>query len=59
MVTTLVSYLSHSQVWALQEGNYVFLAGRSNRSRIGFNIELDKVLDAVPERQPAGDLDSA
>jgi len=52
MVTTLISYLSHSQVWALQEGSYVFLAGRSNRARIGFEIELDAVLDAVPERQP-------
>jgi len=53
MVTTLVSYLSHSQVWALQEGSYVFLAGRSNRARVGFEIELDSVMEAVPERQPA------
>ncbi len=49
MVTTLVSYLSHSQVWALQEGGYVFVAGRSNRDRLGFEKEMNQTLEAVPE----------
>ena len=55
MITTLISYLSHSQVWAQQEGDYVFVAGRSNRARFGFNKELDTVLEAVPE-EPSGSL---
>lgn len=53
MVTTLVSYLSHSQVWALQEGAYVYVAGKTNRAKISFEQELSEVLDAVPEYPPA------
>ena len=49
MITTLISYLSHSQVWALQQGSYVYLAGKSNRAIYQFEKELDEVKDAVPE----------
>mmetsp|Transcript_7898 Transcript_7898/g.16927 ORF Transcript_7898/g.16927 Transcript_7898/m.16927 type:complete len:578 (-) Transcript_7898:1713-3446(-) len=49
MITTLISYLSHSQVWAVQEGQYVYVAGRSNRAVIWFERELDAVLEGVPE----------
>ena len=49
MITTLISYLSHSQVWAVQEGRYIYVAGRSNRAVMGFEKELDQVLDMVPE----------
>lgn len=49
MITTLVSYLSHSQVWALQDGSLVYVAGRSNRAVVGFEKELDEVLESVPE----------
>ncbi|KAG2500667.1 hypothetical protein HYH03_001433 [Edaphochlamys debaryana] len=51
MVTTLVSYLSHSQVWALQQGTNLFVSGRSNRDKLGFDRELDGLLEAVPERK--------
>lgn len=43
MVTTLISYLSHSQVWAVQQGRYVFVGGRSNRAKMAFEIELNQV----------------
>lgn len=49
MVTTLVSYVSHSQVWGLQDGSGVVVAGRSNRSKYLFEREIDAVIDAVPE----------
>lgn len=49
MITTLISYLSHSQVWALQQGTFVYVAGKSNRAVLGFEKELDEVLEAVPE----------
>lgn len=50
MITVVVSYLSHSQVWALQAGPYVYVAGRSNRAKFAFEDEMDKVMDSVPER---------
>jgi cytochrome c biogenesis protein len=52
MITTLVSYVSHSQVWGLQDGANVVVAGRSNRSKYLFEKELDEVLDGVPEALP-------
>ncbi|KAG2443724.1 hypothetical protein HXX76_002070 [Chlamydomonas incerta] len=52
MVTTLISYLSHSQVWALQQGADMFVAGRTNRAKLAFDRELDDILNAVPELPP-------
>ena len=52
MVSTLVSYLSHSQVWAWQEsgrgGNCTCRDGRTGR-RSGFEQELERALAEVPE----------
>jgi cytochrome c biogenesis protein len=49
MITTLISYLSHSQVWAVQDGKYVYVAGKSNRAIVSFEKELDEMLEQVPE----------
>ena len=50
MVSTLVSYLSHSQVWALQtRDGTLHVAGRTNRAALGFGAEFDAALAAVPE----------
>ena len=56
MVTTLVSYVSHSQVWAVQRGRDVLVGGRSNRAKVGFAQALAEVADRVPEVLDAGDL---
>ncbi|PNH01854.1 Cytochrome c biogenesis protein CCS1, chloroplastic, partial [Tetrabaena socialis] len=53
MVTTLISYLSHSQVWALQQGSSLFVTGRTNRAKLAFEKEYDELLNAVPELQRA------
>lgn len=37
------------QVWALQQGSNVYVVGRSNRSKVLFEQEVDAVIDAVPE----------
>eukprot|EP00884_Botryococcus_braunii_P008586 jgi/Botrbrau1/17729/Bobra.0166s0150.1 len=49
MIATLVSYLSHSQVWALQEGSAVHVSGKSNRAMFDFQAELERILENVPE----------
>lgn len=48
-VTTVVSYLSHSQVWAAQAGNSVMVGGSTNRAKVFFEQELSEILGAVPE----------
>jgi hypothetical protein len=35
-------------VWALQEGGAVAMGGRSNRSAVAFEQEMDAVVEAVP-----------
>ena len=69
MITTLVSYLSHSQIWALQEEAMLHVGGRTNRATIAFAGELSTILDSVPDRgsnqtnvgsgQPQGNAASA
>lgn len=51
MVSTLVSYLSHSQVWAWQSGEdgRLHVSGRTNRAALGFERELEGALAEVPE----------
>lgn len=50
MITTLVSYLSHSQIWALQEGSLLHVGGRSNRATVTFALELEDIMKSIPEQ---------
>jgi len=49
MITTLLSYISHSQVWACQDEDDVHVGGKTNRATITFEAEMDSVLDDIPE----------
>ena len=59
MITTLVSYLSHSQVWALQEGSLLHVGGRSNRATVTFALELDDLMNSIPEQRPSAEAQRA
>eukprot|EP00897_Mesotaenium_endlicherianum_P008685 jgi/Mesen1/7845/ME000419S07159 len=49
MLTTAISYLSHSQVWALQKGSTLYVGGKSNRGKADFERELNTLLDFLPD----------
>ncbi|CAA7393818.1 unnamed protein product [Spirodela intermedia] len=49
MLTTCISYLAHSQIWALQDGTTVVIGGKSNRAKLEFPEEINRLLDRVPE----------
>ncbi|KAL2328928.1 hypothetical protein Fmac_022355 [Flemingia macrophylla] len=49
MITTCISYLSHSQIWALQDGTTIIVGGKSNRGKMEFPEEMNLLLDKVPE----------
>ncbi|CAI9104461.1 OLC1v1003131C1 [Oldenlandia corymbosa var. corymbosa] len=49
MLTTCVSFLSHSQIWALQDGTTVVIGGKTNRAKAEFPDEMNLLLDRVPE----------
>ncbi|XP_042506890.1 cytochrome c biogenesis protein CCS1, chloroplastic [Macadamia integrifolia] len=49
MLTTCISFLSHSQIWALQDGTTVVIGGKTNRAKVEFPEEMNRLLDMVPE----------
>jgi len=49
LVTSFLSLLSHSQIWAIQEENAVVVGGKSNRAKEEFKTELEDVLNSIPE----------
>jgi len=54
MLGVMMSYVSHSQIWALQENDRLYLGGRGNRAQITFErefVELLAQLDPQPEQQ--------
>jgi cytochrome c biogenesis protein len=51
MLGVLMSYVSHSQVWALQAGNRFYIGGRTNRAQVTFEREILKILDQLAESQ--------
>jgi cytochrome c biogenesis protein len=60
MLTTIISYLSHSQVWALQDGTWLVVGGKSNRAKLDFERELNELLDLVPEvKTPESSVESS
>ena len=44
MIGVLMSYISHSQVWALEEGDRFFVGGRTNRAQVTFERELLQIM---------------
>lgn len=44
-----VLYLRALQVWALQNGTSLVVGGKSNRAKVDFEAQLNRILDLVPE----------
>lgn len=49
MLTTCISFLSHAQIWALQDGTTLVIGGKTNRAKFEFPDEMNRLLDRVPE----------
>jgi cytochrome c biogenesis protein len=47
MLSVMMSYISHSQVWALLENETLYLGGRTNRGQILFERELVEVVSLL------------
>ncbi|MDY6938235.1 MAG: cytochrome c biogenesis protein [Cyanobacteriota bacterium] len=53
MISALMSYVSHSQVWALKKDGKFYVGGRTNRAQVTFEREIIEILDilAQPETE--------
>ena len=47
MLGVMMSYVSHSQVWALQKDGQLYVGGRTNRAQVAFEREVVEVLDRL------------
>ncbi len=47
MLGVMMSYVSHSQVWALADQSTVYVGGRTNRTQVAFERELLAVLEEL------------
>lgn len=45
MVGVIMSYVSFSQVWALQEGDRLFIGGKTNRAQVAFEREMITLIE--------------
>ncbi|MEM1252024.1 MAG: cytochrome c biogenesis protein [Cyanobacteria bacterium P01_H01_bin.21] len=52
MLGVVMSYISHSQIWALQDGEQLYVGGRTNRAQVVFERELVALLDDL-SNQPS------
>lgn len=47
MIGVVMSYVSHSQIWALKSGGKLYLGGRTNRAQVTFERELVELVDRL------------
>ncbi|MCP2729995.1 cytochrome c biogenesis protein [Limnofasciculus baicalensis] len=51
MLGVVMSYVSHSQVWALKQGDSFYIGGRTNRAQVSFEREVIEILDRLTEHK--------
>jgi cytochrome c biogenesis protein len=59
MIGVVMSYFSHSQIWAVVKDGKLYLGGRTNRAQVVFEretIAIIEKLQSVPTVDAAGDL---
>jgi cytochrome c biogenesis protein len=44
MISTLISYITYSQVWMIQKDEQIFIGGNTNRDLFGFELEFLKFI---------------
>ncbi len=47
MLGVVMSYFSHSQIWALKTGDRLFVGGKTNRAQVVFEQEVLQILDQL------------
>jgi cytochrome c biogenesis protein len=50
MISTLMSYISHSQIWGLQKDGKFYIGGNTNRAQVVFEREFLEILDQIDGR---------
>jgi cytochrome c biogenesis protein len=51
MISTMMSYVSHSQIWGLQQNGKFYIGGSTNRAQVIFEREFLETLDQIEAPQ--------
>jgi cytochrome c biogenesis protein len=52
MLGVIMSYISHSQIWALEKDGKLYIGGRTNRAQVAFEREIIEVLQQLKTSSP-------
>lgn len=52
MLGVIMSYISHSQIWALEKDGKLYIGGRTNRAQVAFEREFIEVLQELQTSSP-------
>ncbi len=50
MLGVVMSYFSHSQIWALQTGDRLYIGGKTNRAQVAFEREILNILEGLSSK---------
>lgn len=59
MIGVVMSYFSHSQIWALEQDNSFYFGAKTNRAQVSFEREILGVIDALDDQPESVDLSPA
>ena len=45
MISTLISYMTYSQIWIIQKEQQLFIGGTTNRAIFDFELEFFKIIN--------------
>ena len=54
MLGVMMSYVSHSQIWALQKDGKCYIGGRTNRALVTFEREVLQILEQLNQPPSEG-----
>jgi len=56
MLGVIMSYVSHSQIWALQKDGRFYVGGRTNRAQVAFEREVIEIFDQLSGQTESVDV---
>ncbi|MGJ5632674.1 cytochrome c biogenesis protein [Nostoc sp. CALU 1950] len=59
MLGVVMSYFSHSQIWALQKGDRLYVGGKTNRAQVAFEQEVLEILDRLSSQPKSEEKETA
>ncbi|MFN6478983.1 cytochrome c biogenesis protein [Nostoc sp. DedQUE07] len=59
MLGVVMSYFSHSQIWALQKGDRLYIGGKTNRAQVAFEQEVLEILDRLSSQAKGEEKEAA